>query len=225
MTISNNRGKRSRSPRGPGPRKRFIQQTFAGQGVSLPELQQEGPARTSSVIQDRTSGHSRRDLETGLFPIHSAPRLAYRERQIPHKCCRGTSCSLLKMGTLHINDHILQIRAGGGDGLNLKSAHASSNSISNSKSNYTSHFVRGRKRPRPSLVGNRGCQKSETLPSGLKLCSEVEHRGWSLQRKGGICKSKRLHFSAPRTSFLFQGDQNSRLYGFCVRRLRGWGCA
>lgn len=56
----------------------------------------------------------------------------------------GNFLFLLKMQTLNINGQILQM-VQWDQGLNFKGAQGSFNSISNSKSNYTSHFVRGRK--------------------------------------------------------------------------------
>ena len=130
MAVDNDRGKRSRGPRGPGPQCRFTQQIFDGQGVSLPELQQ-GPVRTRDGAslprgsENRTLSHSLGSFFLGS-PTHLRPGLL----QTPHKCRRGTSCSLLKMETLNTNGRILQICAGGDRGGNRKSAHASSDSRS-----------------------------------------------------------------------------------------------
>lgn len=92
----------------------------------------------------------------------------------------GNFLFLLKMQTLNINGQILQM-VQWDQGLNFKGAQGSFNSISNSKSNYTSHFVWGRKHLIAAWSGT-GCQKSEPWASA---CSAAQRPACSAARAGG----------------------------------------
>lgn len=85
-------------------------------------------------------GHCPRGFEH-RDPPPPAPITLPAPAQTPHKCHQRTSCFRLKRNAEY-KRQVCQTRAGGSrDGV-LKAQQGSSNSISNSKSSYTSHFVR-----------------------------------------------------------------------------------
>lgn len=104
----------------------------------------------------------------------------------------GNFLFLLKMQTFSTNGQILQM-VQWDQGLNFKGAQGSFNSISNSKSNYTSHFVWGRKHLITAWSGT-GCQKSEPWASA---CSSAQRPAHSAPGTGRLCPPQRLRPSPP----------------------------
>lgn len=161
-------------------------------------------------------------LNTGIpHPRPRVPVTLPAPAQTPHKCHQRTSCFRLKRNAEYKRP-VCQTRAGGSrDGV-LKAQQGSSNSISNSKSSYTSHFVRA-----GSLSSEPGCQKSETSPSGLRLCLEVQHKTLGLpgEKRGfahaeGCVSPRRGGSSVARPPS--RPKSKSQFYGsLCQERWRG----
>lgn len=143
--------------------------------------------------------------------------------QTPHKCHQRTSCFRLKRNA-ECKRPVCQTRAGGSREGVLKAQQGSSNSISNSKSSYTSHFVRA-----GSLSSEPGCQKSETSPSGLRLCLEVQHKTLGLPgEKRGFAHAEGCVSPRPRRGGSSvarppsRPKSKSQFYGsLCQERWRG----
>lgn len=103
-------------------------------------------------------------------------------------------------------------------GRSSQSTQGSSNSISNSKSSYTSHFVRA-----GSLSSEPGCQKSETSPSGLRLCLEIQHKTWGLPGEKRDLQMQRAAFpslsgGAPPSGPRPDPKASRSFTGLCARR-------
>lgn len=97
----------------------------------------------------------------------------------------GNFLFLLKMQTFSTNGQILQM-VQWDQGLNFKGAQGSFNSISNSKSNYTSHFVWGRKHLITAWSGT-GCQN---LSPGPRPAALLRDRHTALPGQAGSAPLK-----------------------------------